>query len=296
MRKFILKGLVALVFPALLSCGSREQTEYHGDLYFGQGSYLMRLSLRDGGLSVVDNLGDKTIRDISAFGKGRLLVAETASINRRTVTRISWIDLKTTQATALYSGVLARFLPAAGVIVYDDGSKMYAVSLRNPGEDEILFSHGLNQLATITAVSEDTLLFETDEAEQPVIHSWNAVTGELLRLDSLTAACRLSGAVWIDTLERLACKRRGSKQVDAGYVLADLQGAVDGKLNLPEGRQFEAVAYVATQNAVILKEAWRSWFGTQQKSAVWIHNLQSSESHRLARNLNLGSSVVYTEF
>ena len=80
----------------------------------------MRLSLRDGSLSVVTNLGDTIIRDVSIFLENRLLIAESASINRKNVRRISWVDVNTGQIAALYSGVLARYLEGSGFIVYDD--------------------------------------------------------------------------------------------------------------------------------------------------------------------------------
>ena len=82
MRTFIITGLILLLTAALAACGPREPSGYRGDLYFGQGPYLMRFSLRDGSLVVVDNLGDKKIRDISSLGPDKLLIAESASVNR----------------------------------------------------------------------------------------------------------------------------------------------------------------------------------------------------------------------
>lgn len=289
-------GVALLLAAALASCGPRENSEYRGDLYFGQGSYLMRFSLRDGSLVVVDNLGDKTIRDISRFGPDKLLIAESASVNRKSVSRISWLDLRTRQSSALYPGMLARYLEGPGVIVYDDGSDLFAVHLRGTGTDEIVFSHPPNQLATMIVMSADTLLFETGEAGQEIIHAWNAVTGERQPLESLSAACRLRGAVWIDTSQRLACKERAPAWADARYVLAGLDGAVTGKLNLPEDRQFVALTYINGQHALILKETWHGLFGGEEKSAVWAHDIRSGENTRLAKNQDLGASVVYTEF
>jgi hypothetical protein len=106
----------------------------------------------------------------------------------------------------------------------------------------------------------------------------------------------LSGSVWIDSLQRLACKGRTSPHADGDYALADLAGVVDSALGLPEGKRFLALAYIAGQDAVILKESWQGILGSQVKSAVWVHDVRTGVNHRLARNLNLGSSVVYANF
>ncbi len=157
-----------LVVPLLLSCGAAERGKYHGSLYYVQGPYLMQFSLGDGSVTVVNNLGDRTIREVSALGKDKLLIAETAWIQSKSVPRISWFDLKTGQSAVFYSGVLARYVADAGIIVYDDGSKLYAVPQLGTGRDEILVAHGLNQLSTLTVVSEHSVLFETVDAGQPV--------------------------------------------------------------------------------------------------------------------------------
>jgi hypothetical protein len=240
--------------------------------------------------------GESATRAVSALGEDKLLIAETTWIQSKSAPRISWFDLKTGQSAVFYSGVLARYVADAGIIVYDDGSKLYAVPQLGTGSDEILVAHGLNQLSTLTVVSDHIVLFETADAGQPVIHSWNAITGERQRLDALTAACRLSGAVWIDSLQRLACKGRNSPRAEGEYALADLAGVVDGALGLPADKRFLALAYIAGQDAVVLKESWQGILGGQDKSAVWVHDVRTGANHRLARNLNLGSSVVYANF
>jgi hypothetical protein len=106
----------------------------------------------------------------------------------------------------------------------------------------------------------------------------------------------LRGAVWIDTLLRVECRARAGTTVDAAYVLADLDGVIDGKLNLSENRQFLAFAFIEGQKALVLRGTWRGLLGSQEKSAIWIHDLGGGKSRRLAKNLNLGTSVVYAEF
>lgn len=295
-RHLLLTGLAALAGLCLAACGPAEPSGYHGALYFGKGPYLMRFSLSDGSLSVVDNLGDKTIREVSRFGRDRLLIAETALVNRRTVARISWIDPETGESSALYSGVVGRYLDEAGVVVYDDGSKLYAVPQLGPGSTEVILPHRSNELNRMIEVSGSTLLFETGEAGARVISAWHAMTGELRELDALSAVCELYGAVWIGSLQRLACSKRAEAGVDAAYVLVDLDGVIHGQLDLPEGRQFHALTYVDSQQVLVLRETWYAWLGNQQRSAVWLHDISSGASLRLARQQNLGDSVVYVEF
>jgi hypothetical protein len=293
---FILRAMVCLLAPILASCGPAEHAAYHGQLYFGQGPYLMRFSLSNGSLSVVSHLGDKTLRDISAMGEGKLLIAETASINRKEISRISWYDLKTGQFGVLYSGTLARYLASAGIIVYDDGLKLFAVPQFGQGTDEIVFSHRQNQLSTMVEVSDDTLLFEIGQPGQRIIYAWNAVTGDLQSRDALTAACRLTGAVWIEPLNRLACKKRGDADGNPDYILTDLEGAIERKLALPDGKQFLALTFIPDQNALILKETWKSFIGRKERSSVWAHDIRTHGNSRLAKNQNLGNSAVYADF
>lgn len=283
----------------MVSCGSSEDNAYHGYLYFAQGSYLMRFSLHDGSLSVVTNLGNKKIQEISQLGEGRLLISELASINRKNVAGISWLDLKTGRSESLYSGYQARFVSGAGVIVYDDGTKLYSVPLAGDSEiDTIILSYKRHQLTAMVEVSDDRLLFETRKEDQPVIYVYQAVSGELQSLDQLTGLCRLEGAVWIGDLGQLACRKRGGESDEAAgaYVLADLDGNLMASLLLPEGEKFLALAYINEQGALIFKESWFRQFGGQEKSAVWAHDIHTGENRRLSGTQNLGPSVVYTDY
>jgi hypothetical protein len=297
MRQIFLMLLLLLLMPALSSCDRSEQDSgYHGYLYFAKGAYLMRFALRDASLSVVTNLGDKTIQDLSKFVENKLLIAETASVNRRKVYRISWIDVKTGQTSALYAGVFARYLAESGQIVYDDGDRLFAVAIFGDSSSETIFSHRMNQLSKVMVGPVGTVLFETSDAGVRHIHSYDLMTGTLETLDRLSEVCRLEHAVWIDDLDQMACKEQSSPVDQGHYVLANLDGDVSGELNLPEGKQFNALAYIADQSALILTERWSSLLGGRANSAVWIHNIQSGENRRLAKNQNLGSSVVYTDF
>ena len=296
MRKVLLTLVFILLFPALVSCGPGEQNGYRGYLHFAKSHYLMRFSLRDGSLSVVTNLGDKTIHDVSNFLENRLLIAESASINRKEVRRISWVDVNTGQTAALYAGVLARYLEEPGFIVYDDGVSLFAVALSGESDSEAVFTHKMNQVSSLMVASSTTVLFETSEAGVSLIRSYDVITGALQSLDRLSGVCSLDQAVWINDLQQLACKQRSEQTKNTGYLLTNLDGDVSGSLALPEGKSFAALTYISDQSALILAERWESVFAGEEKSAIWVYNIQNKESQRLAENQDLGSSVVYTNF
>ena len=285
-----------IVMLSLAACNAEQDHPFYGGLYFSQGSYLMRLSLQDGSLSVEGHLGDSIIREISAFGGNHLLIAESASVNRRRVQRVSWIDLNTGESADLYAGTRARYLPAGNIIVYDDGSELFAVPQIDGSANRNIFSHAKNQLSSMTVVSDQVLLFESGDPGNRVIRSWNSLTNELKEHQELTALCRLQGSVWIDSLERLACKRRGGPIASAPYVLADLDGNTSGTLDLPEGTRFLALSYIAEQSALILQETVPSMIGARDQYVVWIQDVRTGERHRIPASINLGDFVVFADY
>lgn len=291
------KLLTILIFGLLLaSCDGGPTREYRGAVYFGQGAYLMRLSLTDGSIAIVGHLGDTTIRQVTALGNDDALIAETASVNRNRVSRISWIDLRTGETADLYAGIRAEHLADPGVVVYDDGSDLYAVPQQSGSDNKVIFSHPQKPLIRLLEASPGILIIETGNSDEIAVHAWDARTGFLRELKGLAASCRLEGAVWIGSLERLACKPRAAAPLESEYVLADLDGKVDGRLALPEGSNFVALAYVEKHNAVILQETRRGWLGMRKQQSVWMHDLESGESHRAADNVYLGGSVVYADY
>jgi len=256
----------------------------------------MRFSLTDGSISIVGHLGDTRIRQVTALGNDYLLIAESASVNRGRVARISWMNPKTGETADLYAGARAQHLAEPGVVVYDDGDTLYAVPQRSDSDNQVIFSHPKNPLTGLLEASPGLLLIETADADGGVIHAWDAPSGSLRELPGLAASCSLLGAVWIAPLERLACMPRAGGPDHSEYVLADLEGNVDGRLRLPQGKEFLALSYIENQNALVLQEAWRSWLGARDKQAVWVHELDSGETHRVASNVNLGGSIVYATY
>ena len=287
---------IMLVCLALAACDGRSQARFQGSLYFAQGAYVMRFSLQNAGLSVVGHLGDTVIRDLSELGSGDLLVAETASVNRLKVPRISWFNPATGEAADLYPGLFARHLPGPSMVVYDDGSSLVAVPQQNERPNVTVYNHPPNQLTVLLAAGPDVALFEVVEEGEPVIRSWNAITGEHRALEGLTRTCRLEGAVWVDSLERLVCRRRDGLAAEAEHVIAGLDGRVDTALALDSGDEYRVLAYSAAQEVLVVQQIWHAVLDSRDRYAVLLLDLESGETHRVADNVNLGSAVVFADY
>ena len=92
--------------PGIMACHLGADGQYRELLHYPYGvSHHLDLAGTEAGNIImkgnevfkvaVTTLGNTKIREISDFGEDRLLIAETASINRKRVARISWIDLET---------------------------------------------------------------------------------------------------------------------------------------------------------------------------------------------------------
>jgi hypothetical protein len=286
---------ILILLPLLQSCERGEQPNLHGYLYFASGNYVGELDLVKGTSVIVANRGAVTIHDISGFGDNRFLVAETAVVETREVPRISWVDIETGQAGTLYSGVAARYLREHSALVWDDGSRLHVTSRRrNSGINAQIMSHGLKQLSTIIDVSDNMVLFETGIPEQRGIHSYDVGTRQLQPRESLSAACKLEGSVWIADRGQLVCQARTQSGDGTEYLLTDLDGNVRGRLALPPGKQFLALAYAADQQFLILTEPWRTVLGGE-RFGVWAYDLMTGQSHRILKNQYLGASAVYVD-
>jgi len=205
------------------------------------------------------------------------------------------VDLETGRANSLYSGIVARYLPGPRVLVWDDGSRLHASSRTwNSSHNAEIITHNLNQLTTILDVADDTVLFATGGLTQRMIHTYNVVTKELRQRPELSNTCQLVAAVWIRGRDQLACQARETVGNDADYLLVDLQGNIGGRLDLPQGKQFAALAYLPDQDVLILTERWYSLLGGSERFAVWAYDMRTGQSHRLVKNQYLGASAVYS--
>ncbi len=282
-----------LTIVLLASCGQEPAPELNGRLYFASGNYVGEFDLVQGSSVIVGNRGAATIRNVSTFGEGRLLFAETAVVDGHDVQRISWMDLEVGRAETLYSGVVARYLEQHAALLWDDGTTLHVTGRnRNSNINAEIMTHGLNQLSAIIETTGPMALFEAGLPENRVIYSYDVSTRELLQRDGLTKACRLVGSVWIDDREQLACPAKQQSGENREYLLVDLDGAVRGRLDLPAGKTFLALAYSGDQQTLFLTEQWQSLWGAE-RFAVWSYDFISGRSYRIVRNQYLGSSAVF---
>jgi hypothetical protein len=278
----------------LASCQQAPQAEFHGRLYFASGNYVGEFDLAQGTSVAIANRGDVTIRNVSAFEPGRLLLAEMGTVDGRDAPRISWFDLESGEAGSLFAGVIARYLPIPAALIWDDGQRLHASARRrNSSVNAEITGHNLNQLATIVDVSDYMVLFEVGLPEDRVIESYDVNTRERLQREALSSVCRLAGAVWIDDREVLACPAKGQERDYPEYLLADIDGNIRGRLSLPEDKHFVALDYATDQNALFLTERWVSSLGGVERFAVWAYDLIDGQSYRIVRDQYLGDSAVY---
>lgn len=279
----------------LVSCQQAPAPDFNGRLYFASGNYVGEFDIALRTSVIVGNRGAATIRNVSSFGEGRLLLAETAVVDGNNVPRISWIDLEVGRAETLYSGVIARYLAEPAALLWDDGTTLHVTGRnRNSHINAEVMSHGLNQLSAIIGVTEHMVLFEVGPPENRTIYSYDTGTRELLLREGLTWACQLAGAVWITDREQLACPAQDQDGDHRKYLLVDLDGAMRGRLDLPEGKQLLALAYSDDQHALFLAERWQTLWGAERFS-VWSYDFISGRSYRIVRNQYLGTSAVFVQ-
>lgn len=288
--KLIKHVAVIVVACLLLGCGGDAVPKYHGFLYFGAGSYLGKFSLRDGSSSIVSSVGNANIREVDQLHGSRLLLSLDAIENNREVAKITWLDVRTLQDTALFAGVAAVWVPDVQTYIYDDGSRLSAASThRDYVTDNVIMDHRINDLAEILVVSPTSIVFQIGFRERRRIWQYDVDSASTAELEPLANVCSLRHSAWISVRRQLACKTQSS----GDYVLVGLDGQVAAMLALPEGREFEALEYVPDQDLLIFSEPWRSAVMEEPRTAVWAYDFDSGDTHRISEHQYLGNSTVY---
>ena len=282
--------LVAGLTVQLVACQPQQQPEMRGSLYFAAGNYLAEMDLRDGSTSVVANLGDAEIQEMSPQLNDRLLLTVFGNVNQKDFHRLVLYDIESRQTLTLVAGRYGRYLPGTKVLVYDDGSTLI-MSERKPGrwDSTEIMKHRYNAQIRILPISETRFLFL--EVGSP-IHVYDKETGESTELAALSRFCDLDYTLWLPERERLLCRTRladGSWR----YPLVGLDGTVHAQLSLPESASFRPLAWMPDQDALVLSERWRSPFSDSDKSAVWIYRFEDHSAFRLVEDQYLGRSVIY---
>lgn len=274
----------------LASCSGETPPKYHGFLYFGAGGYLGKFSLRDGSSSIVSGVGDANIREVDELYGTRVLLAIDSNENNQDVARIIWVDVKTFQDTALYAGVAAAWIPDVHTYIYDDGSRLSAASThRDYVTDNVIMDHRINDLVEMLVVSPSSVVFEMGRDERRKIWRYDAGTAELTELEQLANVCSLRHSAWIAPDNEVACK----SETTGEYVRVSLGGEVGSTLELPADREFEAIEYVADQDLLVFVERWNTAVINTPRAAVWVHELDTGETVRIAKHQYLGRSTAY---
>ena len=295
LRRTFFRALRWLSIPVaailLAACEAKPTSGAQGKLYFGAGGYLGRFDLADGSSEVVASVGQANIREVHDLVGPRVLLVMDVFENQRQISRISWLDVRTLQVTALFSGVAVAYLPDIETYVYDSGVRLAAAST-NPDytTSNVILEHAPNHISSLIPVSGQALIFASREKSRQVIYHYDALTASLQPLDRLAAVCDLDGAVWIHERRLLACPA-----ADAGdaYRLVDLQGRTAGKLGISGVGQFRIVYALAGQPWLIATERRAGSFGGRPTTAVWALHLDTGEQFELAENQHLGAAVAW---
>lgn len=279
--------LVALLL--LQGCGSGEQREYRGNLYFGTGAYLGRFDLRNGNVSLLANLGDTAIREVAAFGDDQLLLSVFGPVNHKDTFRLMQYELAGGGLATLFVGRHGRYLPGPEALVFDDGAHLKVrVYGGRAMEQSVVARHRVGAGVHILQVSGTEFVYSIDS--DTAIHIVDVETGESRPLHVLSQQCAVDGALWIARRNVLLCEQGGA---DGGYAFVSLSGEVLAALDIPGVGRFRAVAHLHDQDALVLTEAWKTIIGDNTRYAVWIYDLSTGRMVRLVKDQTLGSHVVY---
>lgn len=283
-----------LPFTQLAGCERHSHPELRGNLYFGSGQYLGRLDLRDGSTSVEANLGDVSIRRVSAYGDENLLLTVFGIVNHKETYRLMQYEIATGQTGILFNGWNSLYVAGEEMLVYDDRLRLRA-KIRSKKErvNVELARHEFGDTVHLVPVSDSTFLYSIGDVERPLIFVHDATTQVRKPLQELSGVCGLDGAVWIGASRQLLCRMTTPSGQFEGYSFFDLDGTPRGRLSLPESRSFRAVAYLHDQDALVLTQPWRSLVGGRGKTAIWIYDLGRDEYYRLVKDQYLGETVVY---
>ncbi len=273
------------------ACGGTDEPELRGGLYFASGQYLAQLDLRDGSTSVVANLGDAEIREISPQSGDRLLLTVFGNVNQQDRHRLVLYDIESRQTLTLLNGRYGRYLPGTQVLVYDDGTRiMVAEKISGTWEKTEVASHRFNTPLRILPISGTRFLYAI--AGEP-IHAYDNVSKRSIRLDRLTALCDLDYALWMPDRDALLCRTPGAADGEYAYPLVGLDGTLEDALPLPSTRSFQPLARLPDQDALVLAEQWQGRLSDRRRAAVWIYRHADQRAYRLLEDQYLGRWVVY---
>lgn len=283
-----------LVVALTGACDRSEPPEGSGSLYFGSGNYLARLDLRDASIDIVASIGDADIQEISEKDEQRFLLNVFGPVNQENSHRLVLFDLESKQQLTFFEGRVGRYLDDGQILVYDDGSRIWATWKRGDDWEKVeVVQHPFNATVRIVPVSSTSFLYSIGSESNGPVFVFDTGNNESIELGKLSSVCELEGAIWVRARSELLCRARPPEGTDSAYVFASLDGEVTGVVNLPANKAFHAVAYMPDRDAVVLTESWHSWMSGREKWAVWIYDIGTASSYRLIEHQYLGQSVIY---
>ena len=284
--------LMSLVLILLLvaGCEAEQKREYWGSLYFGIGTYLGQLDLRDGSVAVLANLGDTNIREVAGFSDDQLLLSVFGPVNHKNTFRLMQYELDAGGMATVLIGRHGRYLPGPEALIYDDDTHLNARIYGGDGMEEVTVArHRFGAHAQILQAGETQFLYTIGQDETVV--SFDIETRESKSLTKLSAQCGLEGALWIANRAALLCKSHKDLH---DYAFVGLDGEFQGTLAMPDASLFLAIAYLEDQEALVLTESWKTVVSESTRYAVWTYDLRNGNMDRLVKEQFVGTHVVYS--
>ncbi|MDH3401624.1 MAG: hypothetical protein OEM03_11745 [Chromatiales bacterium] len=286
--------LLVLLATMCGACDAPARSGPGGYLYFGSGNYLGKFSLQDGSSQIVAYLGDLSAIAVGPYSDGDLLLTVRRVVNRQDTRMIGRFDVAQNHYKTLFVGDSAVYLPDREITVYDDGFAIQTSRIEDR-ERKIttVYSHGHHERVTLVTISDREILFQVGgEGGNRVFH-YDAATEILTQLDGFSAECDLEGALWIAEQEQVLCHRPGDPRANREYRFVSSDGVVGDGLDWPTENVFLPVAYLPEKRLLVLTELWQGRWSTKARYGVWIYQLDSGESYRLAKDQYLGKHVVF---
>ena len=286
--------LVVLLIATCGACGAPERTGPGGYIYFGSGNYLGKFSLQDGSSHIVAYLGDLSAIAVSPYIDGDLLLTVRRVVNQQDTRMIGRFEVSNNHYKTLFVGDSAVYLPDREITVYDDGFAVQTSRIEDRDRKiTSVYSHGHHERVTLLSISDREFLFQIDAGDKHNIFHYDAATEVQTELDALARECDLVGALWLEEQEKMLCHRPGDPRANRDYRFVSLEGVGADELHLPTENVFQLIAYLPEKGLLVLTEQWQGLWSSKIRHGVWIYELDSGESYRLAKDQYLGQHVVY---
>ena len=287
--------LILILFLVAI-CGACEapvRTGPGGYIYFGSGNYLGKFSLHDGSSQIVAYLGDLSAVAVGPYSDGDFLLTVRRVVNQQDTRMIGRFDVAQNHYKTLFVGDSAVYLPDREITVYDDG---FAILTSRIEERErkitTVYSHRHHERVTLVTISDSEILFQIAARDSNRVFHYDAVKESLAELNTLAEECDLEGALWVADQEQMLCHRPGDPRANREYRFVSPDGVVGAILQLPTENVFRPIVYLPEKQLLVLTELWQGLWSRKVRYGVWIYELDSGESYRLAKDQYLGDHVV----